>query len=169
MTNDAIQNRDELTFDEFYLLHREDIFYYVQKMSGLPNEEVQDITSDAFVILLQSWSTLTSKTQHGLLAWMRKTARFLIYNLNHKKRLLPTISLDDVSDISTQYFYMDWEICNEMLGLIKNKLNENEYRLFSEIVIKRKSFPLIAKEMNLTVNALHVRWSRLRKKIQGFL
>ena len=169
MINDTAHSQDELTFGEFYMLHREDIFYYVQKISGLPDDEVQDITGDAFVLLLESWSKLENKNHSGLLAWIRKTARFLVYNHNRKKRILPTVSLDDINDISTQYFYMDWEICNDMLSLIKSKLNENEYRLFSDIVIKRKSFPLIAKEMNLTVNALYVRWSRLRKKIQSFL
>ena len=138
-------------------------------MSGLPDDEVQDITGDAFVLLLEAWSNLESKKPSGLIAWTRKTARFLVYNHNRKKRILPIVSFNDINDIATQYFYMDWEICNDMLELIKSKLNENEYRLFSEIVIKRKSFPLIAKEMNLTVNALYVRWSRLRKKIQSFL
>ena len=169
MINNTIHSQDELTFGEFYMLHKEDIFYYVQKMSGLPDDEVQDITGDAFVLLLEAWSNLESKKPSGLIAWTRKTARFLVYNHNRKKRILPIVSFNDINDIATQYFYMDWEICNDMLELIKSKLNENEYRLFSEIVIKRKSFPLIAKEMNLTVNALYVRWSRLRKKIQIFL
>ena len=169
MINNTIHSQDELTFGEFYMLHKEDIFYYVQKMSGLPDDEVQDITSDAFVLLLEAWSNLESKNPSGLIAWTRKTARFLVYNHNRKKQILPIVSFNDINDIATQYFYMDWEICNDMLELIKSKLNENEYRLFSEIVIKRKSFPLIAKEMNLTVNALYVRWSRLRKKIQSFL
>ena len=57
----------------------------------------------------------------------------------------------------------------EKMQLLKNKLTVQEYQLFEEVVIRRYDIHCIAQSENVSVNALYIRWHRLRKKIQGFL
>ena len=75
-----IANILDLSIDETYYGYRQyyaDILLYARYSLNNPEETAKDITSDAFTKLLGKWSDFNPKTSGALIAWLRKTARFL--------------------------------------------------------------------------------------------
>lgn len=169
MNDGMAQKQEDISFTEFYKNYKKDFFYYTNSVIGISECEVEDVIGEAFLLLFESWEHIENKTPLALTVWMRKTVRYLIYNQNRRNQKLSTVSMEEIRDIQTQFSDMEQETYEELLTRIQSNLASDEYRLFVQIVVLRKSFPKIAKEMNVTTDALYVRWFRLRKKIQGFL
>lgn len=169
MTEGKIQKQEEISFADFYRNYWEDFFYYAKNVKGVAEWEAEDVIGEAFLLLFESWNHIKNKTPLVLTAWMRKTVRHLIYNQNRRKQHLPTVPVEEIRDMQIQFSDMEQETYEELLARIQTNLDSDEYRLFVQIVVLRKSLPKVAKEMNVTTDALYVRWFRLRKKIQSFL
>ena len=169
MNDGMAQKQEDISFTEFYKNYKKDFFYYTNRVIGISECEVEDVIGEAFLLLFESWEHIENKTPLALTGWMRKTVRYLIYNQNRRNQKLSTVSMEEIRDIQTQFSDMEQETYEELLTRIQSNLASDEYRLFVQIVVLCKSFPKIAKEMNVTTDALYVRWFRLRKKIQGFL
>lgn len=169
MNRNFIQSTNEITFEELYKKYAPDLILYVRYTLNQPDEIAKDLTSEAFTILFEKWETFDPKQYPVLISWLRKTVRFLSYNLNRKAQRLPTISMDlvingeNLSDPFGDYVYQ------EDIQLIKNKLTEQEYQLFENIVIYNRTIKQISKIMDMNTNTLTVRWFRLKNKIRQFL
>lgn len=169
MNNNSINSQEELTFEQLYRQYYADILLYARYSLNNPEETAKDITSDAFTKLLGKWSDFNPKTSSALIAWLRKTARFLTYNHNRKEQKLPTIPLEDITDHEDQTTSIETCTYEEHIKHIKNELTEEEFHLFEQIVIYNRTISQIAEKMNISSNTLKVRWFRLKKKIRQIL
>ena len=77
MNNNSINSQEKITFEQLYRQYYADILLYARYSLNNPEETAKDITSDAFTKLLGKWSDFNPKTSGALIAWLRKTARFI--------------------------------------------------------------------------------------------
>ena len=86
---------------------------------------------------------------------------------------MPTVSFEEIDeadiDVEMQAAFIDENAYREKLQRIKSNLSAEEYRLFEEIVLKRRDILQIAEKENININTLYSQWRRLRMKIKKFL
>ncbi len=173
MNRNTMDLEKQILFEIVYKKYSQAICNYAQYTLCLSKQEAEDITSEAFLTLLQSWENVEKTTYPALFAWLRTAVRFLIQKKNQKEQKLSLLSFDEISDVAAdtdlQASFMERSEYHEKLQLIRDNLNVDEYQLFEEIVIKQSEFLQVAKKQNVNVDTLYVRWHRLRKKIQIIL
>ena len=89
---------ENITFERLYEKYYTDIVLSVQYANRLSADEAEDITTEAFVRLLEIWRDFEPKAVLTALVWLRKTACNLTYNRNRKKERLPTVSIEEIAE-----------------------------------------------------------------------
>jgi len=159
---------ERIIFEDLYEQYKANIFLYAYHSMALSGEAAQDVTSEAFLKLLEIWKNFEPKTAPAALAWLRRTVQYLAYNRKRRDLRLPTVSLQEVRDCEAVAVDSPGSY-EEHLRRIRGALSPEDYRLFEEIVIEQKNLRQIAERMNVTPGAVKTRWFRLRKKIQKIL
>ncbi len=169
MNQHQTTTEEHISFEELYRRHATDLFLYVFHTLNHPKEVAEDITSEAFISLFEKWDEFKPKHYPAMVAYLRKTVRFLSYNYNRKEQHLPTVSLDEISDQGYRFDPLGDSIYEEHLKRIRQYTTSEEYQLFEDIVIRNYPLKKIAVSMNVSVGALKVRWFRLKKKLQHLI
>ena len=173
MNRNTMDLEKQILFEAVYKKYSPAICNYAQYTMCLSRQEAEDITSEAFLALLQSWSHIEKKTYPALFAWLRTAVHFLIQKKNQKEQKLSLLSFEEISDVASdtdlQASFMARSGYDEKLQLIRDNLKFDEYQLFEDVVIQRHEFLQIARKQKVNVDAVYVRWHRLRKKIQIIL
>lgn len=169
MNNNLIPSTNEITFEELYRKYSPDLFLYVSIKLNHTKEVAEDITNEAFVLLLEKWEIFNPKSYPALIAWLRKTARFLSYNFNRKTKQISTVPLNNmIENKNIKDPLTDYLCCEDIYRILQN-LTEEEYQLFENIVFDNHSIKQTALIMNINPNTLKVRWFRLKNKIRRIL
>ncbi len=163
-------NTDEKTFDEIYLQYYNTIFKYCNyKLNN--NYDADDITSEVFLLLYQKWNSFDSHPDSGILTWLYRSASFMIQRHFKKGKMRP-LAFEDVSaklfDDEPDGNLQDRKY-NEYVENIKNKLSEKDRILFEYIVIKKYNYKTISDEMQISENAVKLRWYRLRTELKDYI
>ncbi len=164
-----------MTFDEIYLKHFPTIVAYCYSRNGLNRYFAEEATSKAFDVLYRKWDTLQLHDEIPLKAYLFRTAE---YTMKEVAREQPP----DYEPLDNEWYqemmeqeqrengavYDPAEEAEKFLGYankIEKKLKKNAKVLFHYVVVEKLSADEIAKRMNLTENAVRIRWWRLRQKL----
>lgn len=173
MNDKMIDLEEQISFELVYEKYVQAVCQYAQYTMNLSSQDAEDITSEAFLALFQSWDEIRHKTYPALFSWLRKAVRFLVYRKNQMEMRLPTLSFEELMDIGADAdLFEDFAERSsylEKMRLLQKKLNTEDYQLFEELVVERRDIVQIAQRRNVSVDSLYVRWHRLRKKIQKLL
>ncbi len=168
-----------MTFDEMYLKHFSTITAYCYYRNGLNRYLAEEASSKAFDTLYKKWHTLQSHDEKVLKSWLLKTAEHTMKEVL-RKQPPPHEPLDEswCQDLIEEQqcrngtFYdpvMETQKYFDYISEIEKTLKPNAKALFHYIVVEQLTIEETAKEMNLTENAVRIRWSRLSKKLKSFV
>ena len=146
---------------------------YLQKCHACKHQDAEDIAAQALHILWEKWDTLETHTEAGILRWLMQTAKNLLRDEAKKKARHPvTVSLDDLTDQQRPTIDMlfppeqsEAEYARCLAELIK-RLSASDAALLCAKVEKRQTDAEIAAQLGISINALRVRWLRVKKKIR---
>lgn len=173
MNHQTIDRQNRLCFEDVYKTYNDAILVYAKHTMALSEEEAEDVVSEAFLKLFEIWRDFEWESCSSVLYWLKKTVRFLTYSKRKREKHLPTVSFEEIDeadiDVEMQAAFIDENAYREKLQKIKNNLSAEEYRLFEEIVLKRRDILQIAEKENININTLYSQWRRLRMKIKKFL
>ncbi len=167
----------EISFEAFYRKYFSRMVSYAHYMFGLPPSDAEDIAENAFIELLNRWSSLQTHTETGLLIWIRKTVKYMSYTLNRKKNKEPLIlsleewiTLEETSDpcsFSLEDHFLNNEMFTQYLDEIRKYLNSKQLQLFEYAVVMQYDVPTTAKLLGLSNNTVKVSLKRLRAKLKN--
>ena len=165
-----------MTFDEAYLKHFPAITAYCFYRNGKDQYLAEEATAKAFEVLYKKWDTLRSHDEKVLRSWLIKAAENTMKEVGRKQpssyEPLDEPWCQDLVD-EQQYknggYYDYFDERQKFLDYasdLEKSLELETKILFHCIVVEELSIEAIARKMNLTENAVRIRWSRLRKKLQ---
>lgn len=177
MNHQTIDRQKRLCFEEVYKKYKHAVLVYAKRNMALSETDAEDVVSEAFLKLFEIWQDFESETYSVVLFWLMKTIRFLTYSKRKREMRMPTVSFEEIGnddidieiEIEMQSFFIDESVYREKLQRIKSNLSAEEYRLFEEIVLKRRDILRIAEKENININTLYSQWRRLRMKIKKIL
>ena len=168
-----------MTFDEMYLKHFPTISAYCYHRNGLNQYLAEEATAKAFDVLYKKWNTLRSHDEKTLKSWLLKAAENTMKEVG-RKQPPPHEPLDapwcqdliEEQQCRNGTFYdsfMETQKFLDYINEIEKTLKPNAKALFHYIVVEQLSIEETAKEINLTENAVRIRWSRLSRKLKPFV
>lgn len=173
MNHQTIDRQNRLCFEEVYKKYKHAVLVYAKRNMALSETDAEDVVSEAFLKLFEIWQDFESETYSVVLFWLMKTIRFLTYSKRKREMRMPTVSFEEIDeadiDVEMQAAFIDENAYREKLQRIKSNLSAEEYRLFEEIVLKRRDILRIAEKENININTLYSQWRRLRMKIKKIL
>lgn len=161
----------EETFESIYLSCFPKLVTYLHRHTHNLHD-AEDIASQSMLILLEKWDTLPTHTRKGIFCWLITTARHLWMEEVKRRCLAPTtVSLENLPqglhpeappDSTPKQKEKDYRECLQELS---DQLPEAEAALLYDKVIKHLSNEEIAEQLGISANAVHIRWSRTKKRI----
>ena len=168
-----------MTFDEIYLKHFSTIVAYCYTRNGLDRYLAEEATSKAFDVLYRKWDTLQSHDEIPLKAYLFRTVE---YTMKEVAREQPPAFEPLDKEWYREYmeeqqreggvFYdtlLEVQKFLDYASEIEKKLRSKSKVLFRYVVVDQLSVEEIAKKMNLTENAVRIRWCRLRQKLMIYV
>jgi RNA polymerase sigma-70 factor (ECF subfamily) len=123
-------------------------------------ESIEDLASDIFAIAWQKRDYIPSGSE---LAWLYKTARFVVSNHRRKKqvatRFLSTLLPPAAAPSAENLALAEMGLANSWAAL-----NEKERELLSLSVYEGLTSKEIAKVLDTTENSVNIRLSRVKQK-----
>lgn len=161
----------EETFEAIYLFCFPKLVAYLQQHTH-SLQDAEDIASRAMTVLWRKWDTLESHTQRGMLRWLTATAHNLLKEENKKQKRTPdVISLEDLP----LYLHpeappepdpiREEEEFRRELHRLSEQLSPSEAQLLHDKIICHLSNEEIAARLKVSVNTIHIRWTRTKKHI----
>ena len=162
----------EQTYQEIYRSAFPKLVTYLQRRYPCNWQDAEDISAQALHILWQKWDTLESHTEAGMLRWLLLTTQNLMRDENKRKHRRPQLlSLEELTDnqhpltmpeLTLQQSEQEY---TNYITEIMQRLSESDAALFHAKIIDHKPDEEIAARLGLTVNALRVRWFRIKRRI----
>lgn len=164
----------EQAYQEIYRSAFPKLVIYLQRRHNCNWQDAENISAQALHILWQKWDTLESHTEAGMLRWLLLTTQNLMRDEVRKKQRKPQpLSLEELTDnrhpltmpeISPQQSEQEY---TSYITEIMERLSESDAMLFHAKIVDCEPDKEIAARLGLTVNALRVRWFRIKRKILG--
>lgn len=166
----------EIPFEAFYEKHYSAMVSYCSHSFGLQKQDAEDVVNEAFTRLWGRWETFDPHTEPALLAWTRKTIRFMSYDRNREIAETKTVELGDwiaeeESSGSGVYLAED-SVFTEILyqnyiDQIQKMLSPKQRLIFEYIILKKQDVPTVAKLLNRREHSVRVALSRLRSQLKN--
>ena len=173
---------DNDEFDAIYVKYKGQIHRYCYVKLGsvsMGRELAEEAANDVFMALYERWDELDRG--EGLRAWLYKTAQNVVLNkLRIERRRASQEYIEDfaVQDkldamaVTDEYFAADLDE-RRFAEYMKSRLADEEYALFCERFIKKRTYDAIAKESGAAYSTVRLRSLRLertvRKEIARFI
>lgn len=169
----------ELSFEAFYRQYYDRMVSYCYHTYHIPDADAEDITGDAFAQLWQQWDILDRHSLPVLIAWMRKTIRYMAYSFNRKRSKEPiTVELGDwitseeaQADVSTLSVWEEPsdpdETYEKYISTIRTKLSSKQRLLFDYIMVEHRDVKTTAQILHMNENTVKVGLKRLRAKLRN--
>ena len=122
------------------------------------------ITSDTFYLLISKWDRLDFPSDLAILVWLKRTALFISHNEFRKQ---PDLPLEEslLNQLPAEEPTESWVLYNDYIFKIENDLSLDERLLFHRLVVDHISYRELSELMGISVNAIRLRWHRIREKI----
>ena len=161
----------EESFENVYLVCFPKLVAYLSPYTQ-SRQDAEDIASHAMMILWKKWDTLESHTIQGMHAWLMLTARNLWMDETKKQRRSPLVlsleqlSVDMCTEIPAELDLGENEKnFEEHLDLLSEQLTTTEAQLLRDKIAGQLSNEEIAARMGVSVNTIHIRWTRTKQHI----
>lgn len=161
----------EETFESIYLNCFSKLVIYLHQYTQ-NRHDAEDIASQAMLILMRKWDSLPSHTQKGIFCWLLSTAHNLwMEEIKRRAQAPATVSLENLPpalhpasphDMTPKQKEEEYRQCLQELS---EQLPEAEAALLHDKIVKHMSNEEIAARLGISVNAVHIRWSRTKKRI----
>lgn len=166
-----------MTFDEAYREFYQSTVYYCNAYVNKNMPSAEEIADDVFILLSKKWEELESHEAPVLMKWVLSAARFRCYEYWRTKPPI-TLSYDEDAiqgQIAKQMIeqmslpdafeeYVKFEAYKEQ---VKALLTRNKDIVLFEYVVEREMmYREIAPLMNISEDAVKMRWIRLRAKLR---
>lgn len=165
-----------MTFDQVYIKYRTQIERFLQRQYGCNEQDAQDITSEAFIVLHNKWDTIGTCDEDRIRSFLFRTAKNKSLELRRYQRKHPIpCNLESVSEqVSVDsMIYVDPKEEDkrylDYIEQIKHKLDKKEFLTFEHLVINKQTPAQTAQELHIREINVRVRWCRIRKKLQKLL
>ena len=166
----------QMTFDQVYIKYRTQIERFLQRQYGCNEQDAQDITSEAFIVLHNKWDTIGTCDEDRIRSFLFRTAKNKSLELRKYQRKHPTpCNLESVSEqVSVDsMIYVDPKEEDkrylDYIEQIKHKLDKKEFLTFEHLVINKQTPAQTAQELHISEINVRVRWCRIRKKLLKLL
>lgn len=159
-----------MDFETIYRQYFDVIYRYCYLRLQKDPHTAEDLTSETFGVLFESWEKLRERSETDLLKWLYRTAGNLLMAHSRRKKqresVAEKICPDELAAEPELYCNLENDLYEHYLCEIRGRLTDKECSLFDRIVTDHCPLPRIAKELNLSEKALQMRWCRLREKIR---
>ena len=168
-------NSKEETFEELYQICVPKLMTYLTFRS-FSQQDAEDIVSRATLLLWEKWDDFPTHTPKGVLCWLLNTVRNIAYEEDRRMaRLARLLSLDELPphmhpsappDMSREQREAEYQ---RVLRKLTEQLSEQDRELLLDKVERQRSDSEIAQRLGITVNAVRIRWMRLKERITRIL
>ena len=169
----------EQSFEAFYRQYYAQMVSYCYHTFQICQPDSEDLVDEAFTQLWQQYGEFDNYSLPVLIAWTRKTIRYLAYSYHRKEASAPIIvelgqwiAAEEAqgSDMVTEL--TDDPIQNEQayqayLHQIRAQLNSRQLRLFQCIIIEKNDVASTARLLGMKENTVKVGLKRLRHKLKN--
>ena len=165
----------EATFEEIYQICAPKLMTYLHCRS-YTQQDTEDIVSRAMLLLWERWDELATHTPQGLLCWLLSAARNIAHEEDRRlARLNQILNLDDLpphlhpqspADIPPEQREAEYQ---QLLQKLLKHLSEQERELLLDKIERKRNDSEIAQHLGITVNAVRIRWMRLKERITQIL
>lgn len=169
----------EISFESFYRQYYAGTVSYCHHSFGIGESDAEDIVSDAFSELWRQWQRLDNHSSPILLAWIRKTVKYMAYSFNRKRAREPiTVELGawiaeeeearpsaDHASISEETAAEE-QLYHTYLVSIRQRLSPKQRRLFDCVMVEHHDISTAAYLLGLKENTVKVGLRRLRAKLR---
>ncbi len=166
---------NEEFFDEIYRLYYHRIHAYCYSKTA-DRDAAVSLANDTFLLLYQKWDSLDftnmpdacslwlfEVAKRKTLAFLRKNPRrFVIENLEMHQDTLP--DPDTASEVQNTE-----EAYEQSLDRIRHRLKRKDAVLFDWLVMQKMSQSEAADQLGISVDALKMRWHRVKPKIRSII
>ena len=161
----------EETYETIYVQCFPKLLAYLQQ-HGNSLHDAEDIAAQSMLVLWRKWETLPNHSQQDILRWLLATARNLALKEAYRaSRRAPTVSLEDLpsqfhpaapSDPSPSEQEKEY---HQYLTELAHRLSPKEAELLLDKIERNKSDEEIAAKLGISVNAVRIRWFRIKAHI----
>ena len=165
----------EETYEAIYVRCFPKLVAYLQQ-HGNSLHDAEDIAAQSMLVLWRKWETLPNHSQQDILRWLLATARNLALKEAYRaSRRIPTVSLEDLPpqwhpaappDSSLQEQEEEYY---QYLAKLTQRLSHKEAELLLDKIERNKSDEEIAAKLGISVNAVRIRWFRIKAHILKLL
>lgn len=155
-------------FEQCYKDYYESLMNFARARLGEYGSYSEDCVHEAFVVLYQRLQT-GEEFEHPR-AFLYRVLDNIVKKQKSKitaeeKNTIPLELTNAIAEIPAE----DEIDCEEYIKTLEDSLNEDEKKLYMEKYVYNKKIEEIANESNLSVGAVTMRLSRLRKKLKTLL
>lgn len=165
----------EETFEELYQICVPKLMAYL-KFRSFSQQDAEDIVSRAALLLWEKWDEFPTHTPKGVLCWLLNTVRNIAYEENRRiARFTQMLNLDDLPphmhpmvmpEMSREQREAEYQ---RVLRKLTEQLSEQDRELLLDKIERQRSDSEIAQRLGITVNAVRIRWMRLKERIARIL
>lgn len=165
----------EETFEEIYQICVSKLMTYLMFRS-FSQQDAEDIVSRATLLLWERWDEFATHSPKGMLCWLLNTVRNMAYEEDRRMaRLAQLLSLDELPphmhpsappDIPPERREEEYQ---QLLRKLTEQLSEQERELLLDKIERQRSDGEIAQQLGITVNAVRIRWTRLKERVTRIL
>lgn len=166
---------NEETFEEIYQICVPKLMTYL-KFRSFSQQDAEDIVSRATLLLWEKWDEFSTHTPKGVLCWLLNTVRNIAYEEDRRiARFAQMLNLDDLPphmhpsvppEMSCEQQEAEYQ---QMLRKLTDRLSEQDRELLLDKIERQRSDGEIAQRLGITVNAVRIRWMRLKERITRIL
>ena len=168
-------NSKEETFEEIYRICVPKLMAYLQYRS-YSQHDAEDIVSRAVKLLWERWDEFSTHSLKGILCWLLNTVRNIAHEEDrHRAQMAQILNLDDLpphmhppapSDIPPEEREAEYQ---RLLRRLTEQLSDGERELLLDKIERHRTDTEIAAQLGITVNAVRIRWMRLKERISRIL
>ena len=174
----SIRSNVEIKFEDFYYKYFSKLFEWCVMTFAIEDHSAEDIVQNAFIALYQSCDSLETHTEPGLLVWMRKTIKYMVYSFNRQNARDPKIvDLDSWMAVENEQQYNDTAdilddaaddegLYLEYLNTVRDELTPKQRAIFDCIIIEKNNVATAALILHMKENTVKVALKRLRRHIR---
>jgi RNA polymerase sigma-70 factor (ECF subfamily) len=150
------------------------LFYKWTQQLGMQPAEAADLIQDVFVNLLKALPTFELNGQQSFRAWLSTVVRNRFRDLRRKR--VPIATGVDFDDATVDDPVLDLDaaehrefITDRALQLVRKEFAPATWRAFWGVVVEGRQASDVARECNLTTNAVYLARGRVLRRLRSAL
>jgi RNA polymerase sigma-70 factor (ECF subfamily) len=151
------------------------LLYGWARRTGLKENDAADLLQDVFTILVEQMPTFRYQPGGSFRAWLYTVLTNRWRELRRRKQLvnaasgsLETVPQPESPDLPGEAEERA-ELLARALTLLEPEFEPTTWQAFQQMVLQGRAGELVARDLGLSLNAVYIACSRVRKRLRGFL